>query len=159
MKGCRSSVLLFLFWTLTVVCSLVPLRANTQQIIEEGFFTDAMRFIAFFVYFSLQLTQLILSCFSDQRPSTDTHTYKKNPCPVEDASFLSKMLFWWFGGLVIRGYRTPLQAEDLWCLREEDSSDCIIADLEKDWARECSKLQQKECSLSGCRPTGPKLTV
>uniref|UniRef100_A0A674D3X8 ABC-type glutathione-S-conjugate transporter n=1 Tax=Salmo trutta TaxID=8032 RepID=A0A674D3X8_SALTR len=158
MKGCRSSVLLFLFWTLTVVCSLVPLRANIQQIIEEGFFTDAMRFIAFFVYFSLQLTQLILSCFSDQRPSTDTHTYKKNPCPVEDASFLSKMLFWWFGGLVIRGYRTPLQAEDLWCLREEDSSDCIIADLEKDWARECSKLQQKECSLSGCRPTGPKLT-
>uniref|UniRef100_A0A8C7RI32 ABC-type glutathione-S-conjugate transporter n=1 Tax=Oncorhynchus mykiss TaxID=8022 RepID=A0A8C7RI32_ONCMY len=120
---------------------------------------DAMRFIAFFVYFSLQLTQLILSCFSDQRPSTDTHTYRKNPCPVEDASFLSKMLFWWFGGLVIRGYRTPLQAEDLWCLREEDSSDCIIADLEIDWARECTKLQQKEeCSLSGCRPTGPKLT-
>ncbi|XP_042171983.1 multidrug resistance-associated protein 1-like [Oncorhynchus tshawytscha] len=158
MKGCRSSVLLFLFWTLAVVCSLVPLRANIQQIIEEGFFTDAMRFIAFFVYFSLQLTQLILSCFSDQRPSTDTHTYRKNPCPVEDASFLSKMLFWWFGGLVIRGYRTPLQAEDLWCLREEDSSDCIIADLEIDWARECTKLQQKECSLSGCRPTGPKLT-
>ncbi|NP_001161802.1 multidrug resistance protein 1 [Oncorhynchus mykiss] len=159
MKGCRSSVLLFLFWTLAVVCSLVPLRANIQQIIEEGFFTDAMRFIAFFVYFSLQLTQLILSCFSDQRPSTDAHTYRKNPCPVEDASFLSKMLFWWFGGLVIRGYRTPLQAEDLWCLREEDSSDCIIADLEIDWARECTKLQQKEeCSLSGCRPTGPKLT-
>uniref|UniRef100_A0A4W5KVK8 Uncharacterized protein n=1 Tax=Hucho hucho TaxID=62062 RepID=A0A4W5KVK8_9TELE len=44
--------------------------------------------------------------------------------------------------LVIRGYRTPLQAEDLWCLREEDSSDCIIADLEKDWARECTELQQ-----------------
>ncbi|XP_055772481.1 multidrug resistance-associated protein 1-like, partial [Salvelinus fontinalis] len=158
MKGCRSSVLLFLFWTLAVVCSLVPLRDNIQQIIEEGFFTDAMRFIAFFVYFSLQLTQLILSCFSDQRSCTDTHTYRQNPCPVEDASFLSKMLFWWFGGLVIRGYRTPLQAEDLWCLREEDTSDCIIADLEKDWARECTKLQQMDCSLSDCRPTGPKLT-
>uniref|UniRef100_A0A8K9WWA5 ABC-type glutathione-S-conjugate transporter n=1 Tax=Oncorhynchus mykiss TaxID=8022 RepID=A0A8K9WWA5_ONCMY len=129
---------------LSSICSLLHLSIH------------AMRFIAFFVYFSLQLTQLILSCFSDQHPVCYP---LQNPCPVEDASFLSKMLFWWFGGLVIRGYRTPLQAEDLWCLREEDSSDCIIADLEIDWARECTKLQQKEeCSLSGCRPTGPKLT-
>uniref|UniRef100_A0A8K9UYB0 ABC-type glutathione-S-conjugate transporter n=1 Tax=Oncorhynchus mykiss TaxID=8022 RepID=A0A8K9UYB0_ONCMY len=136
MKGCRSSVLLFLFWTLAVVCSLVPLRANIQQIIEEVCVCVSVSVCVYPVCYPLQ-----------------------NPCPVEDASFLSKMLFWWFGGLVIRGYRTPLQAEDLWCLREEDSSDCIIADLEIDWARECTKLQQKEeCSLSGCRPTGPKLT-
>uniref|UniRef100_A0AAZ3RUT3 ABC-type glutathione-S-conjugate transporter n=1 Tax=Oncorhynchus tshawytscha TaxID=74940 RepID=A0AAZ3RUT3_ONCTS len=71
MKGCRSSVLLFLFWTLAVVCSLVPLRANIQQIIEE-----------------VCVCVCVCVCV-----------------------------------LVIRGYRTPLQAEDLWCLREEDSSD------------------------------------
>uniref|UniRef100_A0A6Q2X6E6 ABC-type glutathione-S-conjugate transporter n=1 Tax=Esox lucius TaxID=8010 RepID=A0A6Q2X6E6_ESOLU len=151
MKGCRSSVLLFLFWTLAVICSLVPLRGNIQQIVDKGFSTDAMPFVAFFIYFSLQLTQLILSCFSDQRPNTDKHTYRKSPCPEEDASFLSKMLFWWFGGLVVQGYRSPLQADDLWSLRDEDSSDRIIADLEGDWARECR-------SLSGSCPAGPKLT-
>uniref|UniRef100_A0A6Q2YRY8 ABC-type glutathione-S-conjugate transporter n=1 Tax=Esox lucius TaxID=8010 RepID=A0A6Q2YRY8_ESOLU len=140
MKGCRSSVLLFLFWTLAVICSLVPLRGNIQQIVDKGFSTDAMPFVAFFIYFSLQLTQLILSCFSDQRPNTDKHTYRKSPCPEEDASFLSKMLFWWFGGLVVQGYRSPLQADDLWSLRDEDSSDRIIADLEGDWARECCSL-------------------
>ncbi|XP_012991312.3 multidrug resistance-associated protein 1 isoform X2 [Esox lucius] len=158
MKGCRSSVLLFLFWTLAVICSLVPLRGNIQQIVDKGFSTDAMPFVAFFIYFSLQLTQLILSCFSDQRPNTDKHTYRKSPCPEEDASFLSKMLFWWFGGLVVQGYRSPLQADDLWSLRDEDSSDRIIADLEGDWARECAKLQQMERSLSGSCPAGPKLT-
>uniref|UniRef100_A0A674ECA7 ABC-type glutathione-S-conjugate transporter n=1 Tax=Salmo trutta TaxID=8032 RepID=A0A674ECA7_SALTR len=90
-RGCRSSIFLFLFWVLAVVCSLVPLRAKIQL----------------------------------------------NPCPVKDASFLSKMLFWWFTGLVVKGYRTPLEAGDLWNLREEDTSDKIISDLEEEWTTEC----------------------
>ena len=35
MKGCRSSILLFLFWTLLVLCSLVPLKVNIEQIIDQ----------------------------------------------------------------------------------------------------------------------------
>ena len=35
MKGCRSSVLLFLFWTFLVLCSLVPLKADVEQIIDQ----------------------------------------------------------------------------------------------------------------------------
>uniref|UniRef100_A0A8P4GUH6 ABC-type glutathione-S-conjugate transporter n=1 Tax=Dicentrarchus labrax TaxID=13489 RepID=A0A8P4GUH6_DICLA len=35
MKGCRSSVLLFLFWTLLVLCSLVPLKVDIEQIIYQ----------------------------------------------------------------------------------------------------------------------------
>nr|XP_021330365.1 multidrug resistance-associated protein 1-like [Danio rerio] len=35
LRGFRSSMFLFLFWMLAVVCSLVPLRANIQAIIEE----------------------------------------------------------------------------------------------------------------------------
>uniref|UniRef100_G3Q646 ABC-type glutathione-S-conjugate transporter n=1 Tax=Gasterosteus aculeatus aculeatus TaxID=481459 RepID=G3Q646_GASAC len=96
-RGCRSSVFLFLFWVLAVVCSLVPLRAKIQLAMDE------------------------------------------NPCPVKDASFLSKILFWWFTGLVVKGYRTPLEAEDLWTLREEDTSRKIIAELEEDWTDECAK--------------------
>uniref|UniRef100_A0A8C7QVJ6 ABC-type glutathione-S-conjugate transporter n=1 Tax=Oncorhynchus mykiss TaxID=8022 RepID=A0A8C7QVJ6_ONCMY len=63
---------------------------------------------------------------------------------VKDASFLSKMLFWWFTGLVVKGYRTPLEAGDLWNLREEDTSDKIISDLEEEWTTECMS------SLSVC---------
>uniref|UniRef100_A0A8C1V729 ABC-type glutathione-S-conjugate transporter n=1 Tax=Cyprinus carpio TaxID=7962 RepID=A0A8C1V729_CYPCA len=120
--GFRSSIFLFLFWTLAVICLLVPLRANIHAIIDEGFSANAMRFVAFFTFFSLQLAQLILSCFTDQRPAA----LKPNPCPVEDASFLSQVLFWWFGRLVVKGYRSPLKAEDLWSLREQDTSEKII---------------------------------
>uniref|UniRef100_A0A4W4G3P4 ABC-type glutathione-S-conjugate transporter n=1 Tax=Electrophorus electricus TaxID=8005 RepID=A0A4W4G3P4_ELEEL len=124
MKGCRSSAFLFLFWALAFVCSLVPLRGHVQ-----GFSGDAPRFLAFFTCFSLQLAQLVLSCFADQRPAT----LRPNPCPVEDASFLSKILFWWFSGLVTQGFRSPLKAEDLWSLREEDTSEKIIRDLVREW--------------------------
>uniref|UniRef100_A0A8C9TPS6 ABC-type glutathione-S-conjugate transporter n=1 Tax=Scleropages formosus TaxID=113540 RepID=A0A8C9TPS6_SCLFO len=140
-RGCRSSVFLFLFWLLAVVCSLVPLRAKIQLAIDEGFATDAVRYLAFFSYFALQLAQLFLCCFSDQPPSTGKTGHTKNPCPIQDASFLSKILFWWFSGLVVKGYRKPLQAEDLWSLREEDTSQKIISDLEQEWTAECNRIQ------------------
>uniref|UniRef100_A0A673H1H0 ABC-type glutathione-S-conjugate transporter n=1 Tax=Sinocyclocheilus rhinocerous TaxID=307959 RepID=A0A673H1H0_9TELE len=124
LRGFRSSVFLFLFWTLAVICSLVPLRANIQAIIDEV--------CAFPVYPTI------------------------NPCPVEDASFLSKVLFWWYGRLAVKGYRSPLQAEDLWSLREEDTSEKIICDLEKEWAKQWAKMQ--ESALNGAQALGYKLS-
>uniref|UniRef100_A0A8C1V5M9 ABC-type glutathione-S-conjugate transporter n=1 Tax=Cyprinus carpio TaxID=7962 RepID=A0A8C1V5M9_CYPCA len=140
--GFRSSIFLFLFWTLAVICLLVPLRANIH-----GFSANAMRFVAFFTFFSLQLAQLILSCFTDQRPAALKPVFVKNPCPVEDASFLSQVLFWWFGRLVVKGYRSPLKAEDLWSLREQDTSEKIICDLEKEWAKQWAKMQHEQTQL------------
>lgn len=35
MRGCRSSVVLFLYWLLSVVCSLVPLKAKIQLAVEQ----------------------------------------------------------------------------------------------------------------------------
>ncbi|XP_026871527.2 multidrug resistance-associated protein 1-like [Electrophorus electricus] len=146
MKGCRSSAFLFLFWALAFVCSLVPLRGHVQAIAEQGFSGDAPRFLAFFTCFSLQLAQLVLSCFADQRPATLRPACVKNPCPVEDASFLSKILFWWFSGLVTQGFRSPLKAEDLWSLREEDTSEKIIRDLVREWTtRGVNPQQQDKC--------------
>uniref|UniRef100_A0A6Q2WPZ6 ABC-type glutathione-S-conjugate transporter n=1 Tax=Esox lucius TaxID=8010 RepID=A0A6Q2WPZ6_ESOLU len=139
-RGCRSSVFLFLFWVLAVVCSLVPMRSKILLVMYEDISNDLVRYMAFFSYFSLQLAQLFLCCFADQPPEGKT-VVVKNACPVQDASFLSKILFWWFTGLVVKGYRTPLEAKDLWNLREEDRSNKIISDLEEEWTTECAKLQ------------------
>ncbi|XP_053473518.1 multidrug resistance-associated protein 1-like [Ictalurus furcatus] len=155
--GCRSSLFLFLYWTLTVICSVVPLRANIQTTMGEDFSQAAMRSVVFFFCFTLDLAQLILSCFADQRPHTLKPGRVTNPCPVEDASFLSKALFWWFSGLVVRGYRSPLTTEDLWPLREEDTSEKIISDLEKEWSTKCAELQQ-ERSVSASRTLSCRIT-
>uniref|UniRef100_A0A9J7YYP2 ABC-type glutathione-S-conjugate transporter n=1 Tax=Cyprinus carpio carpio TaxID=630221 RepID=A0A9J7YYP2_CYPCA len=149
LRGFRSSIFLFLYWTLAVICLLVPLRANIHAIIDEVCVFPV--FVAFFTFFSLQLAQLILSCFTDQRPAA----LKPNPCPVEDASFLSQVLFWWFSRLVVKGYRSPLKAEDLWSLREQDTSEKIICDLEKEWAKQWAKMQ--ESAMNGAQALGYKL--
>ncbi|XP_071328193.1 multidrug resistance-associated protein 1-like isoform X2 [Trachinotus anak] len=143
MKGSRSSILLFLFWSLLVLCSVVPLKVNIEQIIDQGFSSDTVHFMAFFICFSLQFIQLILSCFSDRRPFSDKHIYVQNQCPEEDASFLSKFFFFWFSSLVVRGYRRPLAAGDLWSLRDQDSSIRIMMDLEKFWTQNCEQLQEE----------------
>uniref|UniRef100_A0A8C7IKQ6 ABC-type glutathione-S-conjugate transporter n=1 Tax=Oncorhynchus kisutch TaxID=8019 RepID=A0A8C7IKQ6_ONCKI len=126
-RGCRSSVFLFLFWVLVVVCSLVPLRAKIQLAMYEGITTDIVRYTTFFSYFSLQLAQLFLCCFADQPPEGKTVLYVI-AVPLR---------------LVVKGYRTPLEAGDLWNLREEDTSDKILSDLEEEWTTECAKLQEK----------------
>uniref|UniRef100_A0A4W4HCM0 ABC-type glutathione-S-conjugate transporter n=1 Tax=Electrophorus electricus TaxID=8005 RepID=A0A4W4HCM0_ELEEL len=149
-RGCRSSVVLFLYWLLGVLCSLVPLRANIQLAVEQRLSPDIVHHLAYFSCFALQLAQVFLSCFADQAPPGKS--VPKNACPVQDASFLSKILFWWFSGLVIKGYRTPLQAEDLWSLREEDSSEKILSDLEEEWTSARTKLQQ-HCTVKPTRPT------
>ncbi|KAM7393766.1 hypothetical protein PAMP_020615 [Pampus punctatissimus] len=155
-RGCRSSIFLFLFWVLAVVCSLVPLRAKIQLAMDEGITSDIVRYLAFFSYFTIQLAQLFLCCFADQPPEGKP-VLEKNPCPVKDASFLSKILFWWFTGLVVKGYRTPLEAEDLWTLREEDTSHKIISELQEDWTAECAKIQKQEKALASGVALGSRL--
>uniref|UniRef100_A0A8C6UE24 ABC-type glutathione-S-conjugate transporter n=1 Tax=Neogobius melanostomus TaxID=47308 RepID=A0A8C6UE24_9GOBI len=155
-RGCRSSVFLFLFWVLAVVCSLVPLRAKIQLAMDEGIASDIVRYIAFFSYFTIQLAELFLCCFADLPPE-GKNILEKNPCPVKDASFLSKILFWWFTGLVVKGYRSPLEAEDLWTLRDEDTSQKIISELQQEWTAECAKLQRQEKALASGLALGSRL--
>uniref|UniRef100_A0A673CCE7 ABC-type glutathione-S-conjugate transporter n=1 Tax=Sphaeramia orbicularis TaxID=375764 RepID=A0A673CCE7_9TELE len=105
-RGCRSSVFLFLFWVLAVVCSLVPLRAKIQLAMDEV------------------CSKPINQCKRG-----------KSPLPA---------IF----RLVVKGYRTPLAAEDLWTLRQEDTSRKIISELQEDWTAECTKLQR--CVVCNC---------
>uniref|UniRef100_A0A8B9LI33 ABC-type glutathione-S-conjugate transporter n=1 Tax=Astyanax mexicanus TaxID=7994 RepID=A0A8B9LI33_ASTMX len=140
-RGCRSSVVLFLYWLLGVICSLVPLRAKIQLAVEQGFSPDIVHYLAFFAYFALQLAQLFLSCFADQAPPGKVALKvgeRTASAPAQTAHPESPhclLNFQW------KGYRTPLQAEDLWSLREEDTSDKIISDLEEEWMAERTKLQ------------------
>uniref|UniRef100_A0A669B1S8 ABC-type glutathione-S-conjugate transporter n=1 Tax=Oreochromis niloticus TaxID=8128 RepID=A0A669B1S8_ORENI len=145
-RGCRSSIFLFLFWVLAVVCALVPLRAKIQL----GIASDIVRYLAFFSYFTIQLAQLFLCCFADQPPEGKIISEKvgRGECNNSLCLFTIICLFClnhfpcFLLRLVVKGYRTPLEAGDLWTLREEDTSQKIISDLEQDWTAECAKLQK-----------------
>uniref|UniRef100_A0A8C6TA17 ATP-binding cassette, sub-family C (CFTR/MRP), member 6b, tandem duplicate 1 n=1 Tax=Neogobius melanostomus TaxID=47308 RepID=A0A8C6TA17_9GOBI len=84
LKGVISSLILFLFWLLTTVCSLVPLKVGLEQIINQGFSSDPGRFVVLFLVVLLQFVQLVLTCFSDQHPARKTPPAQVNQALTED---------------------------------------------------------------------------
>ncbi|KAH0632063.1 hypothetical protein JD844_020124 [Phrynosoma platyrhinos] len=103
---------------------------------------DIFRYITFYIYFTLVLTQLILSCFPECPPLFSETVHDPNPCPESSASFLSKITFWWITGLMVQGYRQPLEAKDLWSLNKEDTSEEVVPGLARNWAKEYEKTKR-----------------
>lgn len=56
------------FWLIALLCALVILRSKIMTALKEDTKVDVFRDVTFYVYFSLVLIQLILSCFSDRSP-------------------------------------------------------------------------------------------
>uniref|UniRef100_A0A8C7QKM1 Uncharacterized protein n=1 Tax=Oncorhynchus mykiss TaxID=8022 RepID=A0A8C7QKM1_ONCMY len=94
---------------------------------------DKLRFITFYIYFSLVVSQLILCCFSEKPPLFSNVDTDPNPCPQSTAGFLSTMTFWWFTSMAIKGYKNPLEAKDLWSLNKRDSSEEVVPKLLREW--------------------------
>lgn len=53
-------------------------------------------------------------------------TFQKQTCPELSTSFLNQITFNWFTGLAVKGYKRPLEREDLWSVNERDRADNLI---------------------------------
>uniref|UniRef100_A0A8B9GD33 Multidrug resistance-associated protein 1 n=1 Tax=Amazona collaria TaxID=241587 RepID=A0A8B9GD33_9PSIT len=131
-KGVQSSGVMMIFWLISLTCAAVVFRSKIKYALNRGAEVDAFRYATFCIYFILLLVQLILCCFPE-RPPLFSET---NPCPEFSTSFLSRITFWWITGLMIQGYRRPLEAKDLWSLNKEDKSEEIVPGLARNWAKE-----------------------
>uniref|UniRef100_A0A671VKK2 ATP-binding cassette, sub-family C (CFTR/MRP), member 3 n=1 Tax=Sparus aurata TaxID=8175 RepID=A0A671VKK2_SPAAU len=151
LRGVQSSGVLFIFWFLSVLCSIVPFRSKILQASKESEVTDKLRFTTFYFYFALVVCELVLCCFNEKPPLFSN----VNPCPETTAGFLSTITFWWFTRMAIKGYRMPLEAKDLWSMNPRDSSKVMVPKLLKEWEKEQSKakryVDQKRC-FTRCLP-------
>nr|XP_035971378.1 multidrug resistance-associated protein 1 isoform X2 [Halichoerus grypus] len=157
-KGVQSSGIMLTFWLIALLCALAILRSKIMTALKEDAEIDVFRDVTFYIYFSLVLMQLVLSCFSDRPPLFSETIHDPNPCPESSASFLSRVTFWWITGLMVRGYRQPLESTDLWSLNKEDTSEQVVPVLVKNWKKECakSKRQQAKMAYSSKDPTKQK---
>ncbi|XP_055755329.1 ATP-binding cassette sub-family C member 3-like [Salvelinus fontinalis] len=146
LRGVQSSGILFIFWFLSVLCAIVPFRSKILQAKSE--IPDKLRFITFYLYFSLVVSQLILCCFNEKPPLFSNVDTDPNPCPQSTAGFLSTMTFWWFTSMAIKGYKNPLEAKDLWSLNKRDSSEEVVPKLLREW-----DLEQKKAHSAQDRST------
>ncbi|XP_070269018.1 multidrug resistance-associated protein 1 isoform X1 [Myotis yumanensis] len=157
-KGIQSSGIMLTFWLIALLCALVILRSKIMTALKEDANVDVFRDVTFYIYFSLVLIQLVLSCFSDRSPLFSETINDPNPCPESGASFLSRITFWWITGLMVRGYRQPLESADLWSLNKEDTSEQVVPVLVKNWKKECAKSRKQPVKIvySSKDPAKPK---
>uniref|UniRef100_A0AAR2LDB0 ATP-binding cassette, sub-family C (CFTR/MRP), member 3 n=1 Tax=Pygocentrus nattereri TaxID=42514 RepID=A0AAR2LDB0_PYGNA len=144
LRGVQSSGVLFIFWTLSVLCAIVPFRSKIIHASTKGEIKDTLRFTTFYMYFGLTLAELILSCFNEKPPLFSSVVTDPNPCPESTAGFLSRLTFWWFTSLAIKGYKNPLETKDLWSLNKQDCSDTVVPELLREWEVEKSKAKRYE---------------
>uniref|UniRef100_A0A8D2LRY7 Multidrug resistance-associated protein 1 n=1 Tax=Varanus komodoensis TaxID=61221 RepID=A0A8D2LRY7_VARKO len=143
MRGVQSSGVLLLFWLLALLCATVTFRSKIMQASLAGAAVDIFRYVTFSIYFTLVLIELILSCLPERPPLFSETVHDPNPCPESSASFLSKITFWWITGLLVRGYRKPLELKDLWSLNKEDMSEEVVPGLARNWAKEYTKAKRQ----------------
>ncbi|KAI0230542.1 Multidrug resistance-associated protein 1 [Lamellibrachia satsuma] len=140
-KGVRCSGVLCFYWFLHLLLAILILRSKIRHhLLEDGSADDLIYTVSFALFSTLLLTQFILSALVDDPPAF----YECDPheCPENSASCLSVLTFWWFTRLIITGYRHALEHEDLWSLKQGDSSKEVSMLFEKEWQNEMLKHQR-----------------
>ncbi|XP_054698309.1 multidrug resistance-associated protein 1 isoform X2 [Grus americana] len=146
-KGVQSSGVMMIFWLISLSCAIVVFRSKIIHALNMGAEVDAFRYVTFCIYFLLLFVQLILCCFPERPPLFSETVNDPNPCPEFSASFLSRITFWWITGLMVQGYRRPLEAKDLWSLNKEDKSEEIVPGLARNWAKEWAKSKRQSLNM------------
>ncbi|KAJ6669153.1 hypothetical protein lerEdw1_007962 [Lerista edwardsae] len=123
----RDSGTVFLFLIISLLCGIFQFQTLVRQAIQ-GPIMDVPRFTLFFVSYGFQVLLLSVSVFSDIAPEMK-EAAKNNP--EITASFLSFITFHWYSRLVLKGYRKPLEMEDLWDLKDADKTQQVFGMFEK----------------------------
>uniref|UniRef100_A0A663MBB2 ATP binding cassette subfamily C member 2 n=1 Tax=Athene cunicularia TaxID=194338 RepID=A0A663MBB2_ATHCN len=127
---CRDSGILFCFWTLSLLCGILPFQSLLRRALQAPI-SDVPRFVLFFISYGLQLLLFLVSGFSDIAPETKEITKKvRGPRGI---SLPHSMVF--------KGYRKPLEIEDIWELKGKDKIQAIYTVWEKNMKTAVRKAQ------------------
>ncbi|XP_034021454.1 multidrug resistance-associated protein 1-like, partial [Thalassophryne amazonica] len=146
MKGVQSSGVMLIYWLLALLCATVTFRSKVLQALYQPSTVCVWRHTTFYIYYTMLLVALFLSCLSDQPPLFSQAIKDLNPCPEPGAAFLSRITFWWISRMMLNGYRRPLEEKDLWSLNSEDCSQRVVPQLVQRWTTECQKAKRTEQS-------------
>lgn len=166
-KGFTTSMLLTCFWIACIlswvvtVVSQVQKMTNSEETLSQG---DIVYIVTFFLSYLCAFVNLVLCFFPDvpktvlkvsaadgsDIPLTESSTKpsKQIKSPEKDATFLSKVSFWWFNGMVMFGFKQPLKDEHLWALNDEDQTKNVAASFMERWQAEQKSFAEKHPEVS-----------
>ncbi|ETN40306.1 uncharacterized protein HMPREF1541_04582 [Cyphellophora europaea CBS 101466] len=135
-----NGVVLF-FWVFFVIAHGVKLRS----LIARDAFRDRLPFfIIFTVGLGLGIVEFILEYFVPKKQSVYDALGAEDECPMEYADIFSILTFGWMTPMMRFGYKNFLTADDLWNLRQRDTTKVTGDLLQRAWELE---LEKKKPSL------------
>uniref|UniRef100_A0A663MAA0 ATP binding cassette subfamily C member 2 n=1 Tax=Athene cunicularia TaxID=194338 RepID=A0A663MAA0_ATHCN len=128
---CRDSGILFCFWTLSLLCGILPFQSLLRRALQVGLVGSSV-----LPYGLVRSTKKVPSDFISWQDISGI-----TGVPAVTASFLSSITFEWYTSMVFKGYRKPLEIEDIWELKGKDKIQAIYTVWEKNMKTAVRKAQ------------------
>lgn len=141
-KGVYTSGFLLIFWFLLSVAGVLLFQSKVRTAIRMGI-NDLMAFTTFSLCFPAVLLGFILSALVDGGQIED-YNHDKHRSPEMMSSILSRLTFWWFTRMVIKGFKHSIVLGDLWHLNQKDSCAAVVPHFEKHWKNELERRKRKQ---------------
>lgn len=151
-----SSGLMFLFWFALCIFAIPQYRTEIVRYMERNEREELTigsgdmswsdyQFISYMIYFPLVVVQLASQLLAD-KPPTETvgvSVKKENPNPELQASYIRKLFFIWFTPMVWHSYRKPMETENMYDIRPDDTSRAMVPDFDKYWLESVAKGERE----------------
>ncbi|KAL8579573.1 hypothetical protein ACOMHN_025526 [Nucella lapillus] len=141
-RGFITSGVLFVFWILRLVLDIVPLYTFT--ILGHG--STGAKAGLFYLRFVVTFLIVFVHCFAEKSQIPEGST--KAPCPETQASFLSRLTFWWANQLLLQGYKSPLTEHSMTDLNPREKSCNVVPRFLKRWTTELDQARERRLQSS-----------
>ncbi|XP_076114149.1 multidrug resistance-associated protein 1-like [Mytilus galloprovincialis] len=133
-KGLVTSGILFIYWTLSLLSSIIPFYS---KIIKKEYETKLFEFVIFYLSFTFTVIQWILNSIAEN------HLQQKDMNPEQESSFLSRITFSWMTRLMMQGYKKPLTEDSVFGLKQRDTSQEAYSRFYNNWVTECASASHE----------------
>ena len=134
-----NAVVLF-YWVFFIIAYGIKLRSLVSR---QTYKVRLPYFVTFNVSLGLALVEFVLEYFVPKKQSAYDALGEENECPYEYADIFSVLTFSWMTPMMKYGYNNFLTQDDLWDLRQRDTTRTTVATLENAWEQELQKKKKK----------------
>lgn len=139
-RGVHTSSLMFTFWLLLSIGSVINFRSIIRSIVLDHDPNDLaqwqmseLRSTVKLVAALIVIVQFVLSCIADKKaqdPWILTGEDFRTRSPETDASITSLITFWWLNSLMWLGYKRALNQDDLYAIKPTLRTEHVSQDFE-----------------------------
>ena len=134
-----NAVVLF-YWVFFIIAYGIKLRSLVSR---QTYKVRLPYFVTLNVSLGLALVEFVLEYFVPKKQSAYNALGEEDECPYEYADIFSVLTFSWMTPMMKYGYNNFLTQDDLWNLRQRDTTRTTVATLENAWEQELQKKKKK----------------